>query len=302
MIRNTLLEVVNPRVTLIPNGAFPLYLIHGDQNYLVDCGVAAHGPKIAAALERFISRFDGPGSRKIDSLLLTHTHYDHVGGLSYLQDRFHFKVYSSGVGVNLLKKSKVTDFINHLNREYDNQNGIKDHISFHPPRYLRSLAEGDRLKIDRSHTLEVLETPGHTRCSLSFYLVEDKILFPGDSVGVAEKNGAIKPLFLSSYRSYIDSLDKLAGLDAEVLCLAHNRYLRGSEKVRQFFQRSRHSAQAFKERILDGRDSPKELDIEEMAGEILDEAFPRPTVMGPREALMINVMAMIKAVLREFPA
>jgi glyoxylase-like metal-dependent hydrolase (beta-lactamase superfamily II) len=240
-------------------------------------------------------------NRNIDALLLTHTHYDHTGSCSYLQNRFQFDIYTSTVGANLLKKRKVVDFINHLNREYDRQTGVKTDITLGSLRKLKALSEGDILPVDSNHHLKVLETPGHTRCSLSFLLLPDRILFPGDSVGVAEKDGTVKPLFLSSYLSYIESLRKLMKLRAEMICFSHNRFIRGRDRIARFLERSLQSAVDFKETILRHQSSSGEIDAEDLAAKVLDAHFPHPTVMGPREALLINVMAMIKAVVREFP-
>jgi glyoxylase-like metal-dependent hydrolase (beta-lactamase superfamily II) len=82
---------------------------------------------------------------------------------------------------------------------------------------------------------QVYETPGHTRCSLAFLLQPENILFPGDAAGVVEKSGKIKPLFLSSYTLYEQSLKKLSTIKANILALPHNTAIKGERKIRDFF-------------------------------------------------------------------
>jgi glyoxylase-like metal-dependent hydrolase (beta-lactamase superfamily II) len=293
-------EKISKNVILICDDVFPLYIIRGEQNYLVDCAITAKAEEFSAKISKILGEEDGFVSRKIDGVLLTHTHYDHMGICSFLEDRYGFEIIASSVGVNLLKKQKVIDFINYLNDGFCRLLNVQTDVRVKKPENLRSVSEGDTLKIDAGNELKVFETPGHTRCSLSYYLLPDKIMFPGDTIGVVEKNGSIKPLFLSSYKSYIDSLNKLKAQAIEVMCFAHNRVIRGEERIERFLEKAVQSARNLKKLILDKLNSSHQYNHESLAREILDEQFTLPTVMGPEEALMINVIAMIKVIIREF--
>ena len=66
-----------------------------------------------------------------------------------------------------------------------------------------------------------------------------------------EKNGTIKPLFLSSYTQYEASLKKLLALEAEVLALAHNTAIKGRVRVREFLAARSPKRRRLKEKIID---------------------------------------------------
>ena len=177
---------------------------------------------------------------------------------------------------------------------------LHDHSQsvFTRPRNIRAVGENDRISLSANQRIEVYETPGHTRCSISFLLRPENILFPGDAAGVMEKNGTIKPLFLSSYTQYEASLKKLQSLEAEVLALAHNIAIKGRERVKEFLAGSLSETLKLKEKILAWLGQTD--DFGRIAEKILAEEYALPTIMGPREALVINVTAMVKSVYHEF--
>jgi glyoxylase-like metal-dependent hydrolase (beta-lactamase superfamily II) len=123
------------------------------------------------------------------------------------------------------------------------------------------------------------------------------MLFAGDAVGIMEKTGGIRPLFLSSYRQYETSLKKLQGLNAEFLALSHNRFLRGSEKVSDFLARSLDATTHFKDILLSYLKESD--DCEKISDRILSTESRALAAMGPPEAIKINLIAMIGAVKRE---
>ncbi|MEG0629231.1 MAG: MBL fold metallo-hydrolase, partial [Enterococcus sp.] len=62
------------------------YLIHNEQNLLiVDPG--AEGDRLAAEIERI--------GKKPQAILLTHTHYDHIGAVEQLRKLYAIPVYVS---------------------------------------------------------------------------------------------------------------------------------------------------------------------------------------------------------------
>ncbi len=293
MVKRRDFEQIDENVTLLYDDMFPLYLIRGRKSFLMDSGISAR-----AAL--FRNRVDAvlEEGEKLDNILLTHSHYDHVGASSHLQEIYGCHIHGSERTVELLKKPKVIDFVNHLNEEFKKVLGVESDIKCGLLENLKGWKDGDKIEIDKGRWFRVVETPGHTKCSTSYLIEPEKILFPGDSVGVIERNGTIKPLFLSSYTQYEESIRKLIDLKAEILCFCHNRYIRGAERVEGFLKKSLESSISLKDKMLE--ELKKGADIEAAAEIILDKVFPKPTVMGPREALMINVCAMLSSVKKEF--
>jgi glyoxylase-like metal-dependent hydrolase (beta-lactamase superfamily II) len=271
---------------------FPLYVIRGQRNAMIDCAVLAKAGEIENKLSALLE-----GGR-LDMVLLTHSHYDHAGACSLLQEKSPFQIIASQRTKDILENDKAIAFINDLNQKFKALANDRSASVFTRPRDIRAVGENERIPLSAGRYLEVYETPGHTRCSISFLLRPGNILFAGDAAGVVERNGRVKPLFLSSYRQYEASLEKLLGLEAEVLALAHNTAVRGKDRVREFLAASLAETRQLKERIISRLG--QSVDFTRIAEMILEEDYFSPTLMGPREALMINVSAMVKSIYHEF--
>jgi len=271
---------------------FPLYVIRGEHNAMIDCAVLAKAGEIEERLSALL------GGEGLAMVLLTHSHYDHVGACSILQDKFGFQIIASRRTKDILENDRAVAFIDDLNQKFKALANDRGDSIFTKPREIRAVGENDHIPLSAGRRLEVVETPGHTRCSISFLLRPENILFAGDAAGVVETNGRVKPLFLSSYSQYEASLKKLLGLEAEVLALAHNTAVRGKDRVREFLDASLAETRALKEKIISWLGQTD--DLTRIAERILDEEYFSPTLMGPREALMINVTAMVKSIYHEF--
>jgi hydroxyacylglutathione hydrolase len=122
---------------------------------------------------------------KLDYILNTHHHFDHVGGNQKLKEKY---------------KSKV------LGCEID-----KDRI----PDIDIALKEKQNFKIG-SASFEVIFIPGHTKGHIAFYFKNEKIIFTGDtlfSLGCGR-------VFEGTYEQMFNSLNKLKNLpiDTKIYC------------------------------------------------------------------------------------
>jgi glyoxylase-like metal-dependent hydrolase (beta-lactamase superfamily II) len=267
---------------------FPVYLIHGQKNILIDCSILAKGPEIGKSLAGILKE------DKIDTVLLTHSHYDHCGACTYLQAIHKFNIFASKRTKEILQNPKAIEFIDNLNQEFFRILGLDSTIHVTMPENIVAINEGDRIPVSQSQWLQVYETPGHSRCSLSFLLQPENILFPGDAAGIIEKDGTIKPLFLSSYTQYIESIKKLRTLDAEILALPHNQIIKGSKNIWKFFSHSLLGTQKIKNKIF--QELQISTDFNAIAEKLSVNEYSLPTVDGPREALLINLAAMVKSI------
>jgi glyoxylase-like metal-dependent hydrolase (beta-lactamase superfamily II) len=272
---------------------FPLYVIGGERPAMIDCAILARAGEIAKKLSAL-----PPGNGPLAMVLLTHSHYDHVGACPPLQEKLGFEIVASQRTKDVLENDKAIAFIDDLNQKFKALDNDHSASAFTRPHAIRAVGEGDRIALPPGRFIDVFETPGHTRCSLSFLLRPGNVLFAGDAAGVVEKSGKIKPLFLSSYSQYESSLQKLLALEAEVLALAHNTAVKGKERVRAFLENSLAETRRLKATITAWLGDSR--DFAGIAARILAEEYDAPTLMGPREALMINVTAMVKSVYHEF--
>ncbi len=286
--------IVNLRANVftICDSMFPLYVIRGKQNLMIDCSILAKAKEIEKKLLAFL------GNEKIDLVLLTHSHYDHTGACSYLQEKFGFDIMASYRTKEILENDKAIVFIDDLNQKFKKIMHDSSDLVFSKPERVRGIGENEEIKLADGQTIVIVETPGHTRCSISFLLQPENILFPGDAAGVIEKSGKIKPLFLSSYTQYERSLNKLIAMQAAVLALPHNTAIKGERQVQEFLKSSLRETQRLKEEILSALQGKADFGL--IAENILDHEYTFPTIMGPREALLINVTAMVKSIYCEF--
>ncbi|MCX6581527.1 MAG: MBL fold metallo-hydrolase [Candidatus Aminicenantes bacterium] len=278
---------------------FPLYIVKGEKNFLIDSGVTARAELFHERIEKALKETGPSGNQRqrIDTLLLTHTHWDHTGAAYYLQQIYGFNVMASRRGVELLQKQKVVGFIDRLNRDYKTMLQEVSDVRFDRLDKLEAVSGGDTIRVDAENYFEVIETPGHTKCAVSYLLRPDNVLFMGDSAGLLEKDGAIKPIFLSSYSEYEDSLRKLMSLEVEAMAFPHNRFLAGKDKVKKYLRDSFARTQEVKEEIL--KILKDEKDTAKIAETLYRQEFPITSIMGPKEAMMINLEAMVKAVAHE---
>jgi glyoxylase-like metal-dependent hydrolase (beta-lactamase superfamily II) len=292
MVKRKIFSNLRANVFVIHDPMFPLYVICGEPNILVDCSILAKAGEIEENLSALL------GKEKIAQALLTHSHYDHTGACSYLQEKFGFEIIASQRTKEILENDKAIAFIDDLNQKFKKILNDPSGTIFSKPHNVRAVRENEVLELSKGQSIEIFETPGHTRCSISFLLKPENILFPGDAVGVVEKNNKIKPLFLSSYTQYEQSLQKLMLLNADILALPHNNAIKGECKVREFLADSLDETQKLKTEIVLALQNTQDFNL--IAENILNRDYTFPTIMGPREALLINVTSMVKSIFHEF--
>lgn len=103
---------------------------------------------------------------EITHILLTHTHFDHVGGLAQLKEETDAPILVHPDAVDMLRDSGMSAAMF----------GLKIPPVPAPDRFIN---EGDIIEVGKLQ-LRVLYTPGHAPGHVSFYLPEYQVLFSGD--------------------------------------------------------------------------------------------------------------------------
>lgn len=165
--------------------------------------------------EELIAELDSRGG-KLDYILLTHGHYDHVIGVAELCDRYHPTVCAAEAEMELLQK------------------GLYNLSSVHNIRINsfnvdRQLKDGDIIMLGESE-IKFISTPGHTAGS-GCYIVDDCI-FSGDTIFCESIGRTDFPT--SSMRSMMRSVERIKNLEGDYAIYPGHEMFTTLEHERKF--------------------------------------------------------------------
>lgn len=135
------------------------------------------------------------GNADLEYILLTHGHFDHIGGVKAIKDKFGAKIVISKEDAGMLSSSKLS-LAAFCNAYHDNCNA--DII----------VSEGDIIKLGNTE-IKVMETPGHTKGGICF--IADNVIFTGDTLFFCSCGRTDFPG--GSYSEIKKSLHRLASLN-----------------------------------------------------------------------------------------
>ncbi|MBW2631083.1 MAG: MBL fold metallo-hydrolase [Deltaproteobacteria bacterium] len=272
----------------------PAFLLASATPVLFDAGVAAMGPYYLRDIETYLGRTDTLGY-----LLLTHSHYDHCGSIPFLKEKIPgLKIGATAHAAKILQKPSVVEMMRTLNNNFAKVFGDlienNEDIPFNAVEVDLLLKDGDELDFGEGWTVRVIETPGHTKDSLSYYIPRIKATIAGEAAGVFHNDG-INPQFSSSYSDYITSLEKLTALDMDILALGHRNILTGDD-IGRYLRDSIETTVSFKENIdrcLDRFSGDREKVVETIFGEIYDETV---LMQQDKTSFLLNLRAQVRVV------
>ena len=213
-----------------------LYLLEGRASSLLISGGMSY---LAPVVERQVHEF-GIDEARIDKLLILHAHFDHVGLVPFFKRRYpSLELYASARAWEILHTAKAIETINSFSRLVAERMGVTENLG--PDLHWRddlsgtTVAEGTTIDLGGA-TVRIIETPGHSSCSVSAYSPEIGALFPSDGGGIPYGQTII-PSGNSNFTRYQRSLDKLSGLEVKIFCADHYGFVTGQE-ARRYIARS----------------------------------------------------------------
>jgi 2-aminobenzoylacetyl-CoA thioesterase len=223
------------------------------------------------------------GIAPIKQLVITHAHPDHVMGVPAFRKLFPgITVSASALATKTLGVEKAVSFFCKVDQmlagSLQKSGSITEADKPQPPAEMKIAVDRVLKEGDTVGSFVVLETPGHSDCSLSFHEPNRGILIVSDVTGyyLPEPNWWW-PNYFSSYAATLDSIRKLAALKAEVLCLSHNAVIKGAKEVADYFAGVLAATEAYHQRIVDETKAGKPSAA--LAGELAADVFAKTQLM-----------------------
>ena len=205
------------RVTGGPGGE-AILILGSEKTALYDCGMACFADNLIENLKTVLNA----EGKTLDYILLSHTHYDHIGALPYV-----LQVWPEAQVCGLQKAKEVFAHPNaratmeRLGNNAKALYGVEGiEITAAGMRVDRVLADGDSIRLG-AETITAYETKGHTDCSASYLLSPEKILFTSESTGMQVTSMRVQTSPLKSYDDCFASAARLKTFDVNDLMLPH---------------------------------------------------------------------------------
>ena len=140
------------------------YIVYNDKKeaFLIDPG------NMPEAETEILANFIASKELKIQNILLTHAHIDHIIGLQWSYDTYKVPVLIHSQEIEILELGPFT---------------AKNYGFFFPPFKgdIQHIKNGDKIQLG-SDTFKVLDVPGHSPGSVAFYSENDEFVISGDAL------------------------------------------------------------------------------------------------------------------------
>jgi len=249
-----------------------MYLLEGNQeSILISAGISFILGDVLAQMDAF-----GIDAKKIKSLLILHSHFDHVGTVPYFKRTYpDIDIYASKRAWDILTMPKAIETMNDFSRMVAASQGFQEVLAKYDTEWKndivgKTVADGDILAVDGME-VRIMETPGHSSCSIAAYIPSLKTLLPSDAGGIPIDD-AIFPSGNSNYTQFQQSLEKMKDLEVDYYCADHYGYISG-EEARQYTSQTIKAASQLRAQIVEIYN--KSHDNESSAKLLTEELFRR---------------------------
>lgn len=197
---------------------------NGKTSILYDSGFAFTGHQLADRIRNIL------GTRPLDYIFLTHSHYDHALGSAYVCRAYPgVKVVAGAYAARIFRKPSARSVMRELDRKFAAKCGIYEYEDLIDSLRVDIEANDEDIIHCGDLRFTAVALPGHTRCSVGFYLPESKLLLGTETLGVCFGNDTYLPSCLVGYQTTLDSFRKARSLEIESILLPYYGVVSGTE-------------------------------------------------------------------------
>jgi glyoxylase-like metal-dependent hydrolase (beta-lactamase superfamily II) len=239
-----------------------VFLVHdGGEGALIDSGFGDE-KSVKERLEFLKERPD----IAVKTIVLTHHHFDHSSGAQQIRE---------ATGASIVLHPKEEDFLLDAQSEApqdielpedgreptEEEKKMREAVQKFREQAAEArpdahIGDGDSITVG-GLTIDVVHTPGHTLGSVCLYLREERALFTGDTA-LGLGTVAISPPPYGDMALYLQSLERLKGLDCALMLPGHGQAVHAVRAKLQELIDHRHEREAQILRLMgDGKRTPK---------------------------------------------
>ena len=287
-------ELKNLRITdvRVLTGDCAFLIDDGETAVLYDTGFGFTGDRIAQNIHAEL------GERSLDYILLTHSHYDHVLGTPYILRHYpKAKVVAGEYAATIFAKPSARAKMHELDQKFAHTCGVEEYDDLTDELKVDIIVRDGDVVSCGAMQFTAVALPGHTKCSVGFYLAENRLLLSSETLGVYFGNDTYMPSYLVGYQMTLDSFAKAKMLEISSLLIPHYGLVTGKEAER-FLENSEKTARDFamhlREIFARGGSDEEALDY---CREHIYLEHVRPTY--PIDAFLLNSSIMIGLIRKE---
>jgi glyoxylase-like metal-dependent hydrolase (beta-lactamase superfamily II) len=239
-------------------------IISGGMNYII--------PEVLRQFREF-----GIDEENIAHIIILHTHFDHVGVIPFFKRRRpHLTVYASQKAGEVIANPKAIAVMNqYSNLVTKKVIGEKNDLALFDWMWRDDIG-GERLSEGQAIDLgdlniKILETPGHSSCSISAYVPQLQALFPSDAAAIPYKDEMLITAN-TNFTLYQQSLEKMAKLNVKILGADHYAHVIDAEAA-NYIRDSIAEAQACRNMLEDVL--RKEGSVDQAARAVIDDYYEK---------------------------
>ena len=277
------------------NGGESILIFGSEKTLLYDCGMAYCGKY---TVENIKNKLAEKGRDTLDYVILSHSHYDHMGALPYIRKAFpNVLVHGGEKAAQIFEKPSAKALMKELGTSARDlfMPGSEEEILVEGIAIDVPLKDGDEISLG-DITIKAMVTKGHTDCSMSYAFEPMKLLFASESTGLLEGKEYVHTPFLKDCNDAIESRERCKAYAPEYMSLPHFGMLPKDfiDKYWEMLEEATETKKAFIKSMADEGLNPDEM-LERYTEKYWD---PEMEDIQPMDAFIINSKAIIKAFMK----